>query len=237
MAGVMDRLKNHSRTLTAVASLVVIGGAVITGAKVVFSTPELEITRESTRLSFPRQLTHRFSRIVSSEDVLESVPDSLDSVLSTLNSFLASTESFTSVNFRNTTNHSLETIRIRITGLRTLAGWGVRGDGLTPDERRSAFESITHSSETGLLTAAMDELPAQATLSIYLWGDDPTYTFSDIQPITASYDGGGGELIDSREISGFDAFLYANSGLLLTVVVALNIALLLLVCSESPKQT
>ena len=224
MIGIRSWAKEHEAIATLLLAVITIGAALIAALKFAFAPPVLALSVRTHELFLPGSLYDRFSIALETDSA--GLSDSTKATLGFVRDFLRTTESFTVITVRNNSDRSLQNVDVRFRYVHSIDGWAVAGDGVDEAERAQLLTLIAHDPSNGLLTVkSIPRVPPKSTLNFYIWGDVSFAALFGEDRLTATFDGGAGEVITERTIRGLDAFIYDNAGLLVVVLLLLNVAI------------
>ena len=230
MSNVINFLKKHRISLSAIASIVVIVGFGAGLIQVAFRTPPLIIKVKTDKYVFPKnfikelslsseqlyKIAHRRYSLLTLNNEIDSLCMSWNSILS----FLSQESNYWQYEITNTTNKTIEEISIRIPNVRTLLDFSIEGNILSYIPEESLYSNIGYDTASGLLIlSGVKKMPAKSTIIIKLWG--MREILMNAQRIFVYSNSGEGKIIESTEVEGARAFIatHIENILLLLILV------------------
>jgi hypothetical protein len=216
----------RSPELGGVVSALAIASIMLAAGKMLFAPPQLMVQMETNRMVVPSHLNQYFNYGVEN-GLRQPTPDSVAQALLYVRNFLSATESFVAITLRNTTDHALEDVNVRIRGVRNLTGISFRAELLTSSERDALMQKLQYDEGSHLLVLPqIPSLQGHSSIEIFLWGDISVIEAVGVDPVLASYDGGAGKMARMAPVPESSAFVYRNAALLFLIAIAVNGAVL-----------
>lgn len=173
--------------------------------KFVVRPPDLGVDIKREEVNFPNKINNEFSKVykyLSDSSKNQGVISSAANVYL----YLTNTDNFWSLTLTNETDKAIEKIRFRITNVSSLNSWGVSSSFFLDSEQNRIMQNISYQDKSGIIYLdKIDELPAKASLTIYLWGKMPKLSLDD--NVFVDYSGGSARPSKQIEVSGFKAYL------------------------------
>lgn len=215
--------REYEPVLAVIASFLAIVAVAWAAIQFIFAPPTLAIEVQTNDLQMPWSVYKKMDEAIGRDSA--TISDSAKAALTTARDFLRDTENFTQISLTNSSSASLSNVDIRVHYVRDLDGWAIEGDALDGDERQRLLEAIRFDAANALVTLrGISRMPPKSTLKLYLWGNVSQFSLLGDERVSATYDGGAGEMVSQRTVRGFDAFVYDNAGLLVVTLLLFNVA-------------
>lgn len=222
VGGIRDFLREHSSEISSISGLLAVLIILYGGLTFILRTPDVVLTVDHNNISLPISLGDKMAEVlsaVSNTELPEKATISMQSVLD----FLQETKSLTTIRLSNHSDRSIQNLDLRVRPVRALTGWSVGGENITERESEEIISLVDYGPESDVVSISrIRSIPPQSTLEINIWGDHRMdLLFFDQDPVTATYEGGAASIVRTREVTGFDAFIYSNAELLVLVFLGL----------------
>lgn len=205
-----------------VTMLVFFTGGFIAISKILFSPAELTVKVVTENINYPASINDNCLELFAAIQK-EPADSTMTYNIGKIYQYLLNTKQQKIYEIINNTNKTMRAINIRETGVQDLTSWAVSSEYLLQEEKDRILKNLVYEKQSGIIYMkdALN-LPPDATVKIYIWGDFTSY--SPEESLIVTYDGGTGKLIKSKSFTGISAII-AEYWFLIAILVIATFAL------------
>jgi len=197
-----DKLKPYHSLIVMIVFFI---GGTFAIYKFVVQPADLSVSINKRETNFPNSINESFRKVYKFiSDSSKSTEVKGDAVA--VYNYLINTNSFWALTLTNESGKTIKNIRLRITNVTAINSFGISSPYLLMEESNELLKRLSFQEHSGIVYLdKIEELPKNATITIYLWGKMPSLTLDD--NVFVSYEGGEGQLSNETVVSGFKAYL------------------------------
>jgi hypothetical protein len=173
--------------------------------KFIVRPADLSVVIDKREVNFPNTINDRV------KNAYQFVSDSIHSAavkndVASVYNYLVNTNSFWALTLKNESDHTIKSIRLRVSNVNAINSFGVSSPYLLTEETNALLKRLSFQEGSGIIYLdKIEELPRNASITIYLWGKMPSLTLDE--NVFVTYEGGEGRLAKETVVTGFKAYL------------------------------